>query len=245
MLTSNDHRRCHKSSPDDCHKCVPYISPQIIDKRHQTIQKALKNCDALISPSHFLVNLFQRNGLEHHCIKTIGNGIKHSFQPLDPSAQLNRFGFFGKTTEFKGLIVLLKAVYQLRKKTTKCFTVDIFGEGLQEQPAAFQHRIQLLLKGDAANNINWHGGYQSTDIPELMKKIDWLVMPSVWWENSPLVIQEAFSHGRPVIGSDIGGIAENIMGKGGLTFSAGDAEDLASIVKPLATTVYLGVYKNR
>ena len=63
-----------------------------------------------------------------------------------------------------------------------------------------------------------------------MKKIDWVVIPSIWWENSPLVIQEALAHGRPVIGSDIGGVAENILGRGGLTFSAGDAADLASVM---------------
>jgi len=37
-----------------------------------------------------------------------------------------------------------------------------------------------------------------------------VVVPSIWWENSPLVIQEAFGAGRPVICSDIGGMAEKI-----------------------------------
>ena len=43
-----------------------------------------------------------------------------------------------------------------------------------------------------------------------MSEIDWVVVPSRWWENSPLVIQEAFMHGRPVICSGIGGMAEKV-----------------------------------
>ena len=43
-----------------------------------------------------------------------------------------------------------------------------------------------------------------------MASVDWVVVPSIWWENSPLVIQEAFGYGRPVICSDIGGMAEKV-----------------------------------
>ena len=43
-----------------------------------------------------------------------------------------------------------------------------------------------------------------------MRSVDWVIMPSVWWENSPIVIQEAFFHGRPIISSNIGGMAEKI-----------------------------------
>jgi glycosyltransferase involved in cell wall biosynthesis len=53
-------------------------------------------------------------------------------------------------------------------------------------------------------------------------------MPSTWWENSPLVIQEALHHRRPIICSDIGGMAEKVRdGNDGLHFRAGSAQDLA------------------
>jgi glycosyltransferase involved in cell wall biosynthesis len=61
-----------------------------------------------------------------------------------------------------------------------------------------------------------------------MRQIDWVVMPSIWWENSPMVIQESFLHGRPLIASDIGGMREKITdGVNGLHFRVGSAEDLA------------------
>ena len=63
-----------------------------------------------------------------------------------------------------------------------------------------------------------------------MQRIDWVVMPSIWWENAPLVIQESFAFQRPVIGSGIGGILESIDQQGGICFSAGDADDLATVM---------------
>jgi len=67
--------------------------------------------------------------------------------------------------------------------------------------------------------------------------VDWVVVPSVWWENSPLVIQEAFQQGRPVICSDIGGMAEKVTdGVNGLHFTAGDAMSLAEAIKRATTT---------
>jgi glycosyltransferase involved in cell wall biosynthesis len=60
-----------------------------------------------------------------------------------------------------------------------------------------------------------------------MRNIDWVIMPSTWWENSPVVIQESYLHGRPVICSDIGGMAEKVRdGQTGLHFRVGCVEDL-------------------
>jgi glycosyltransferase involved in cell wall biosynthesis len=62
--------------------------------------------------------------------------------------------------------------------------------------------------------------------------VDWVVVPSIWWENAPLVIQEAFAHGRPVICSDIGGMAEKVTdGVDGLHFRAGDPQSLADTIE--------------
>jgi hypothetical protein len=59
----------------------------------------------------------------------------------------------------------------------------------------------------------------------------------VWWENSPLVIQEAFLHRRPVICSNIGGMAEKVIdGVNGLHFRAGDPLSLAETIQRAATT---------
>ena len=75
------------------------------------------------------------------------------------------------------------------------------------------------------------GRYDHQRSAALMRNIDWVIVPSIWWENSPLVIQEAFMYGRPVICSDIGGMAEKVRdGVDGLHFRAGDAQDLADTI---------------
>jgi glycosyltransferase involved in cell wall biosynthesis len=81
------------------------------------------------------------------------------------------------------------------------------------------------------------GKYNHSELADLMAAIDWVVVPSTWWENSPLVIQEAFQFGRPVICSDIGGMAEKVEhGVNGLHFRAGDAESLAATILEAAET---------
>ena len=65
--------------------------------------------------------------------------------------------------------------------------------------------------------------------------IDAVLVPSIWWENSPVVIQEARRNRRPVICSDIGGMAEKVRdGIDGLHFPVGDAAALADLLAGLA-----------
>ncbi len=69
-------------------------------------------------------------------------------------------------------------------------------------------------------------------MPGLMAEIDWVVMPSIWWENAPLVIQEAFQHRRPPIVSGIGGMAEMVRdGVDGLHVRPGDPAALAAALR--------------
>ncbi|MEK1927423.1 MAG: glycosyltransferase, partial [Rhizobium giardinii] len=64
--------------------------------------------------------------------------------------------------------------------------------------------------------------------------VDCTIVPSVWWENAPLVIQEAQTQGRPVIASSIGGMAEMVEhGVNGLTVPPNDARALAAAMRSI------------
>ena len=81
------------------------------------------------------------------------------------------------------------------------------------------------------------GKYRPPDVAQLMRDIDWVVVPSIWWENSPLVIQEAFLNRRPVICSNIGGMAEKVTdGVNGLHFRVGDPQSLAQAIRRAVET---------
>ena len=71
------------------------------------------------------------------------------------------------------------------------------------------------------------GMYEPGEITRRMKSVDAVVMASRWYENSPMVIQEAFGYGVPVVAPDLGGMAEKISHKKtGLLYEAGNAEAL-------------------
>jgi glycosyltransferase involved in cell wall biosynthesis len=64
-----------------------------------------------------------------------------------------------------------------------------------------------------------------------MADCDYVLVPSTWWENSPVVIQEAYAAHRPVICTGIGGMAEKVPdGVSGLHFRLGDAADLVRVL---------------
>src|SRR6476469_2964242 len=70
-----------------------------------------------------------------------------------------------------------------------------------------------------------------------MANVNWVIVPSIWWEYSPLVIQEAFHFRRPVICSDIGGMAEKVRaGVDGLHFRANDPDSLARTMRKAMDT---------
>jgi glycosyltransferase involved in cell wall biosynthesis len=71
------------------------------------------------------------------------------------------------------------------------------------------------------------GPFPPESIHEVLSTHDVLVIPSLWWENSPLTIHEAALAGVPVLASDIGGMAEYVLpGVTGQLFKVGDAADL-------------------
>ncbi len=70
----------------------------------------------------------------------------------------------------------------------------------------------------------------------MLVELDALVVPSVWYENAPLVISEAFAAGLPVVASRLGGMAEAVRdGIDGLLFAPSDPGDLARVLRALAT----------
>jgi glycosyltransferase involved in cell wall biosynthesis len=115
----------------------------------------------------------------------------------------------------------------------------LHGANLEQQPGTYQNEFNALLEA-TRQNVTLVGRYTHDDLPQLMSNVDWVVVPSIWWENSPLVIQEAFLHRRPVICSDIGGMAEKVThGIDGLHFKVGDPGSLAQVIQQAVSTPHL------
>jgi glycosyltransferase involved in cell wall biosynthesis len=227
---------CLEESPRRCHQCYPEFAPQAFFLRKQLIQSQFAAVDMFIAPSHFLLDRYVDWGVPRERIML----EDHGFPPATPVPApdrdpRNRFAFFGVMTPFKGIDVALRAMERLGPGFDARLWVH--GSHYSEQPEALRQELDRLFEATAAT-VTWAGPYDhDRDLPRLMSEVDWVVVPSVWWENSPLVIREAFQHGRPVICSDIGGMAEKVRhGVDGLHFRVGDPASLAETIERAAMT---------
>jgi glycosyltransferase involved in cell wall biosynthesis len=132
----------------------------------------------------------------------------------------------------KGADVLIKAAQLLSEEKDLPVRIEMYGDH-SSQPEAFRKDFEALL-AEAPANFIFRGPYENWRVRSLMRGVDAVVVPSIWWENSPLVIQEALASRRPIICSDIGGMAEKVRdGIDGFHFRAGDPRSLAELFATL------------
>jgi GT2 family glycosyltransferase len=144
-------------------------------------------------------------------------------------SQRLRIGFIGSLMVSKAPHVLLEAVSRLPRGTASLDMVG--GYSAYHGDDSYKSRLEPLLKHDA---VRVHGAVPHDRIPSLLASLDVVVVPSVWAENSPVVIHEAFLAGVPVVASRLGGIPELVDdGKNGLLFRAGDIADLTRALERL------------
>jgi len=233
MVKIKSGQLCRRASPTDCHSCFPEIAPASFLKRERFVRSMLELADVYVSPSRFLAERYAAWGLSPDKLFVIENGLAIR-EPAPPRVlpgaeqRRSRFAFFGQMTPFKGVDVLIDAVARVPERIWgEDSRLMIFGANLEYQPPEFQARMKKLID-DAGSRVRFYGSYQNSEMPELMQTVDWVVVPSIWWENSPVVIQEALFHGRPLLCSNIGGMAEKVRnGQDGLHFRVGSPEDLA------------------
>lgn len=207
---------CHNYSPRECSQCFPNRTPEDFFLREQYIKSMFNVVDIFISPSEFLKQRYISWGMDENKITVIENGQQIAI-PAPPRELVadqtrNVFGFFGQVNQFKGVDILLQAIASMSKKQRKKIVLEIHGANLDIQAQEFQDKIKKLLKPlIKEGTVRWIGPYQPHEIRDRMANIDWVVVPSIWWENSPMVIQESFIHQRPLLVSNIGGMAEKVV----------------------------------
>lgn len=196
----------------------------ILHSRMAAQQRNLALASTLISPSRFLRDVFVDNGCDPGKIIFMRQG--RDFSGLDrqattktPGATL-RIGVLGQVIHVKGVHVAVAAMAHLRDKPV---TLHIHGGSNDSE---YYQSVQRTAALDS--RITLHGAYTASNLTTVLRSVDMLLIPSIWYENSPNVILEAFAHRTPVLASNLGGMAELVSHNvDGLTFAAGDAEDLA------------------
>jgi glycosyltransferase involved in cell wall biosynthesis len=226
---------CARSGPRDCAQCFPDQSPQNFFLRKAYIMRYFREVDHFIAPSEFLAGRYVEWGLERTRISVIENGSRHVASRAaqgDTSGPVLRLGFFGQISKLKGINVILDAA-RILAQSKAAVRIDIHGDHTS-QPTEFQAEFLERLK-TAPENVQYFGPYPNDRVSQLMGTVDAILVPSIWWENSPLVIQEALATGCPVICSDIGGMKEKVRpGLDGFHFQAGSAFALAELLTKLS-----------
>ncbi len=197
--------------------------------RSEHIRDIFSLVDSFIAPSKFLMEKYVECGIAKEKItyldygfdKTIFEGIKRK------TSKKIRFGYIGSWIPSKGVHVLIKAFNRVDDPRAE---LAIYGEqGSYHGYKDYNKDLKGLVKNKA---ISFPGAYENKDVGKILSGIDVLIVPSIWYENSPLTIHEAYLAGVPVIASDIGGMAEYVSeGSGGLNFHVGDDEDLYRVIK--------------
>ena len=201
-------------------------SPSLVSavaRRQRRLLGALEAAPVVLSPSRFVRRQLEKAGFPAARIRIVPYGITPLRAPQQarrgPPGPL-RIAYMGQLAPHKGIHVLLHAA---RALGARAFGLTLFGpEGPHPEYVA---RLRRIARGDP--RIRFAGAYANEQVDQLLADVDVLVVPSVWHENWPFVVLEAFRAGVPVIASRIGGLPEMIHdGEDGLLFETGSVREL-------------------
>lgn len=208
---------------------------KLLGLRNEYIKGICAQVDLFLSPSRFLKEKFVDFGIPSEKIIHSPYGFNTgSFQAIRKnSSRWIRFAFIGNMMPAKGLHVLIQA---FNKTNDDNVELKIYGKE-SSYKGRFLRYLKTLKKNVQNKNIRFMGGFDNSKIAEIFESIDVLVVPSIWQENAPLVIQEAFLAKTPVIASRIGGIPELVQDhRNGLLFEPGNPLDLYNKIQMVIDT---------
>jgi glycosyltransferase involved in cell wall biosynthesis len=219
-----------------CQRCVPRLVPlagilngcyrgsrtasaavAAITSTHKMVGTYRDQVDAYIALGEFARRIHARSGIPEHKLY-----VKPNFAEPQPPSSRSRNGFalfVGRLCPEKGITTLISAW----ERANLAVPLRIAGDGPE---AAAVAAAAARVAG-----IEWLGVQPHAEVLNLMHSAQFLVVPSIAYENCGLCIVEAFSAGLPCVVSDLGSMKEIVShGETGLHFQTGNAGDLAAQV---------------
>lgn len=174
--------------------------------RDHLVRGAALQANPLIAPSRFLIQQYLQAGFPAKRLVYLENGVdierirRYPRRP-SPDGRL-RFAYIGALAWQKGVHVAVEAFRGLPADRA---ILRVYGD-----PALFPEYVERLRRLADPLNTRFEGPVPNEAIGQVLAETDVLLVPSLWYENSPVVIQEAMAAGVPVIASDLGALAEKV-----------------------------------
>lgn len=201
----------------------------LIRHEKEQLHELAYSCDALVVLTQWYKNVLLLNGIAENKISHIPQALPFRLlarqdKAVPQNESTLRLIFVGRISAFKGLHLLLQA---LRDFDEQKVALDIYGA---TKDAAYEKQCKALSAGK--KNVFWKGLLPTDRVVATMRQYHALCLCSTFSEMSPLVIQEAFAAGIPVIASHVYGNAEQIRhGYNGLLFRFNDVNSLRAQIQ--------------
>jgi glycosyltransferase involved in cell wall biosynthesis len=210
------------------------IEVKAIAARLPTNVARLNQLAKIVAPNRFMADLLLRHGVAPQRVVQCAFGIDVAGPQAQPkrsfprqTSQALRVGFIGTLAPHKGCQVLIEAFKALPPGQA---TLQIYGNP-QDFP---DYAAGLQQRAHGQQHITFCGVFPNAQIADVLAGLDVLVVPSLWYENTPLVLYSAQAASCPVVASDFPGISEVIThGLNGLLFDAGNVAALARQLRRL------------
>lgn len=203
----------------------PYgFEPRDIMQRPRLLKTQYDKFTHLIAPSRFLMESYNRNGFSRISLSHFGIDIDRRKKPTRDGTSKITIGFIGQISHHKGVHILMDA---FRKIPAAKMRLLVWGP--HDQDANYFAQIR-----DASLNcdVTFCGTFESSSTADILSEIDVLVIPSTWYENSPLILLQALASHTPVIVSDVEGMTEFVQhGINGFHFKRGSSDSLYSFLR--------------
>ena len=217
---------------------------QLVETRHSATRAFLSEVDHIVAVCNWVRDVLLMNGVPAEKITLCRQGIaiseeqramsQEQFAIRDSAFAFTaerplRLAFFGRLDPTKGVHVIIEAI---RALPSAPITLDIFGSEQGETGAAYAGKVRQIANSD--QRVRLRASVPSAKIVSTMREYDAVVVPSQWMETGPLVVLEAFAAGVPVLGSNLGGIAELIQNHiDGFLVNGGQGGDWYSALRQL------------
>ena len=207
---------------------APLAAPLFI-LRERRVKRAVASADLVLAPSSFVVEMALAGGIPGEKLRRVCFGVDAAsgvaWRPRPAGAPL-RVTYLGGIDWSKGVHLLLAAA----QRAGPVAAVRVYGDLAAQPDYAASLRAAVLW-----SPAQLMGQVSRTEVPAVLADTDLLAVPSLWYENSPMVIAEAKAAGIPVVASDIGALPEQVRhGETGLLFPPGDVEALAEAMRRVA-----------